>query len=325
MSAANASKPQSADKASPDDPLIQDLLKSFHEVFGLHPGFRPVHAKGLMLSGTFTPSAEAKTLTRAPHLLRPSTRVIVRFSDFAGVPTIPDNHPEAASPRGMAVRFYLGEHQHTDIVAHSADGFPVHTGEEFLEFNRAVAKHNPNGPHPTPLEQYLGAHPRAMQFVMLPKPFPTSFAREHFFSATAYKFTGADGTARFGRYRLKPEAGTEYLTAEEAAKKSPNFLFDEIDARLAQGPIKFRVVVQLAARGDPTDDSSITWPSDRPEIELGTITLTKRENDLEPELHKIIFDPLPRVDGIEPSADPLLDVRAALYLLSGRRRRAAAT
>jgi catalase len=325
MAIANSSQPQSADKISPDDPLIRDLLKSFHEVFGLHPGFRPVHAKGLMLSGTFTPSAEAKTLTRAPHFLRPSTRVIVRFSDFAGVPTIPDNHPEAASPRGMAVRFYLGEHQHTDIVAHSADGFPVRTGEEFLEFNRAVAKHNPAGPHPTPLEQYLGSHPRAMQFVMLPKPFPTSFAREHFFSATAYKFTSADGKARFGRYRLKPAAGTEYLTDGEAAKKSPNYLFDEIDPRLAKGPINFRVVVQIAAPGDPTDDSSITWPNDRPEIELGTITLTKRENDLEPELRKIIFDPLPRVDGIDPSADPLLDARAALYLLSGRRRRAATT
>jgi catalase len=330
MSAANARRAQAADKISPDDPLIQDLLKSFHEVFGLHPGFRPVHAKGLMLSGTFTPSAEAKTLTRAPHILRPSTRVIVRFSDFAGVPTIPDNHPEAASPRGMAVRFYLGEHQHTDIVAHSADGFPVRTGEEFLEFNRAVAASVAPSPpagegRGEGLQKFLAAHPRAMQFVVLPKPFPTSFAREHFFSAAAYKFTSADGTARFGRYRLKPAAGTEYLTDEEAAKKSPNYLFDEIDPRLVQGPINFRVVVQLAAPGDPTDDSSITWPNDRPEIELGTITLTKRENDLEPELHKIIFDPLPRVDGIEPSGDPLLHVRAALYLASGRRRRAATT
>jgi catalase len=29
------------------------------------------------------------------------------------------------------------------------------------------------------------------------------------------------------------------------------------------------------------------------------------------------------VDGIEPSGDPLLELRAAVYLLSGRRRRAA--
>jgi catalase len=58
-------------------------------------------------------------------------------------------------------------------------------------------------------------------------------------------------------------------------------------------------------------------------MEFGTITLAKRVNELEPELRKIIFDPRPQVDGIEASADPLFEVRAALYLLSGRRRRAA--
>jgi catalase len=38
---------------------------------------------------------------------------------------------------------------------------------------------------------------------------------------------------------------------------------------------------------------------------------------------QIIFDPIPRVDGIEPSADPLFEPRANVYLLSGRRRRSA--
>jgi catalase len=37
----------------------------------------------------------------------------------------------------------------------------------------------------------------------------------------------------------------------------------------------------------------------------------------------MIFDPIPRVDGIDPSDDPLLELRAAIYLLSGRRRRQA--
>jgi catalase len=37
----------------------------------------------------------------------------------------------------------------------------------------------------------------------------------------------------------------------------------------------------------------------------------------------LIFDPIPRLAGIEPSDDPLLELRAAIYLISGRRRRAA--
>ena len=58
-------------------------------------------------------------------------------------------------------------------------------------------------------------------------------------------------------------------------------------------------------------------------VELGTITLTDRVDDDAQEQKKIIFDPIPRLDGIEPSDDPLLELRAAVYLISGRRRRAA--
>ena len=47
--------------------LAQQLLDAFDQVQGVHPGFRPAHAKGLMCSGTFVPSAEAAKLTRAPH------------------------------------------------------------------------------------------------------------------------------------------------------------------------------------------------------------------------------------------------------------------
>ncbi len=109
--------------------LAQQLLDALDTLSGLHPGFRPAHAKGLMCSGTFTPFPEAANLTRAPHARGPSAPVTVRFSDSTGVPTIPDNDPKRSGPRGMAVRFHLGEHTHTDIVAHSTNGFPVHTGE----------------------------------------------------------------------------------------------------------------------------------------------------------------------------------------------------
>src|SRR5262245_12677738 len=99
---------------------------------GVHPGFRPVHAKGTMCSGSFQASPDAAKLTRAPHALRPSTPITVRFSLAAGVPTVADNDPAGASPQGIAVRFHLSDHIHTDIVAHSYNGFSVRTGEEFL-------------------------------------------------------------------------------------------------------------------------------------------------------------------------------------------------
>src|SRR5947209_1555133 len=124
--------------------LISDLLGTLDQLAGgVHAGFRPAHAKGLMCAGTFHPSREAAELTRAPHAVRPSTPVTVRYSDSTGLPTIPDNDPARSGPRGIAVRFHLAEHVHTDIVAHSTNGFPVRTGEEFLEFLRAAAAFGP--------------------------------------------------------------------------------------------------------------------------------------------------------------------------------------
>src|SRR5579872_2410364 len=185
-----------------DEKLIQlgnDLLATLETMFGPHAGFRPAHAKGVLLTGTFTPSREAASLTRAPHLTRASTPVTARFSDGTGIPVIPDNDPNA-NPRGLAIRFQLAEHVHTDIVSHSTDGFPTRTGQEFLEFLRALASSDPSKPSPSPIEAFLGAHPKALAFVQAPKPAPSSFARESFFGVTAMRFTNKDGVSRFGRY-----------------------------------------------------------------------------------------------------------------------------
>ncbi len=301
--------------------LLQQLLEALDALSGLHPGFRPAHAKGLMCSGTFTPSPEAAGLTRAPHANSSSTPVTVRYSDSTGVPTIPDNDPARSGPRGIAVRFHLGPHAHTDIVAHSTNGFPVRTGEEFLEFLRAVGAFGAGNPEK--LGSFLATHPQARLFVETPKPIPTSFAREAFFAVTSFEFTNASGTSRHGRFRIRPEEGTEYLSAEDAATRSENFLFEEIEPRLAKGPIKLGVFVQLAGAGDDVTNASIAWPEDRQEVRFGSITLTNRVDDAEPERWKMIFDPIPRVDGIGTSGDPLTEIRSDLYLLSGRRRRAA--
>ena len=259
----------------------------------------------------------------APHAGRPSTPVVVRLSDFAGVPMVPDNDPAAASPRGMAIRFNLGEHVHTDIIAHSFNGFPTHSGEDFLQFVRALAASGPTSPRPTPIDEFLAAHPAAMRFATAPKPIPTSFAREAFFGVSALKFTNHEGLSRFGRYRIRPAAGTEYLAADDATRKSPDFLMQEFPVRLAQGPVKFHISVQLAEPGDDVTDAGTTWPDSRSQLDFGTVTLFEHADDQEPELRKIIFDPIPRVDGLDPSDDPLWQLRADIYLMSGRRRRAA--
>jgi catalase len=305
--------------------LVTDLLDVLDKLAGgTHPGFRPVHAKGVMCAGTFSPSPDAAKLTRAPHAVRPSTPVTVRFSLSAGVPTVADNDPMGATPQAIAVRFHLAEHVHTDVIAHSHNGFPTRTGEEFLEFLRAAAASGPGAATPPPIVAFLASHPAAKAFVEAAKPISTSYARQAYFAITAFEFTNAAGQSRFGRFRLLPEAGTEFLTAEQAARKTADFLAAELSERLARGPARFRVLVQLAEAGDDVTDSTVIWPEARPMVELGTLAITERVDELAPDRRKIIFDPVPRVDGMGSAGDPLTEVRSEIYLLSGRRRRAAA-
>jgi len=304
--------------------LSHDIIEAFDKADGgIHPGFRPAHAKGILLTGVFTPSSKSASLTRAPHIERNSTPVTVRFSNFAGIPTVSDNDPQNASPRGCAIRFHLAEHRHTDIVAHSVDNFPSRTAEEFLDFLNALIATDLAGAHPNAIEKFLGAHPAALTFVQTPKPIPTSFGKESFFAVSAFKFTNADGVSLYGRYRVLPVAGNEYLDEAGAAVRSPNFLFDEIKERLAKEPVRFHIVVQVAEDGDIVDDATVRWPEDRPQLMFGEISLKEITPNNASEQQQIIFDPIPRVDGIEASADPLFEPRANVYLITGRRRRTA--
>ncbi len=140
---------------------------------------------------------------------------------------------------------------------------------------------------------------------------------------TAFRFTNEQGESKYGRYRIVPEAGTDYLSEDAVSHLAADYHYEEFTSRVKQGPVRFKVLVKVAEPRDVTDDATIHWPEDRKIIELGTIELTHVLEDSLMQQKQIIFDPIPRVDGIEPSADPLLELRAAIYLLSGRERRAA--
>src|SRR5581483_8642150 len=228
--------------------LSEKILQQFDTIFGLHPGFRPAHAKGLLLTGVFQPSPNASKLTRAPHIQRESTPVTARFSNSTGLPQIPDNDANA-DPRGLAIRFHLAEHVHTDIVSHSTDGFPARTGEEFLAFLEAVAASGSSQESPSPIERFLGTYPAALAFVQTPKPMPASFAQENYCGVTAMRFTNHEGVSRYGRFRILPESGVQHLSADEAKTKPADFLFEELAQRLAASPVRLRIAVQLANDG----------------------------------------------------------------------------
>ena len=287
---------------------------------GVHPGFRFAHAKGMVLTGTFTPAKGAESISRAAHLKGPVVPLTVRLSDGTGVPQINDDNPNA-SPRGMAVRFALSGGGFTDIVANSHNGFFVGTAEDFLAFLKAIAATTPEGPHPSPIEQFLGSHPRALKVITDSKPLPVSFANLGFFGNNAFVFVDKAGTKRTGRYQILPVAGIRHLSPAGGKKLSPNYMFEDLTRRIARGPIKYRLYVQLGNPGDPTNDGSIVWPDDRKRVELGTISLTKVAPNNEELQRSLTFNPIYITDGIQLSDDPFVPLRSAVYALSVAHRR----
>ena len=302
--------------AANQKPLPVALVDAMNALAGgPHQGYRANHAKGILVEGTFTPAKSAPGLSKAPHFAK-SVPIMVRFSDTTGVPNLPDAAPEA-SPHGMAIRFKLPDGSSTDIVCISADSFPVATPEDFLAFLTAAASSGSGVPKPTPLEQFLGGHPAALEFVTTPRPAPDSFGTLSFYGVNAFKFTNAQGVSRYTRYQVIPEAGDRALTPDQTAKAKANYLMDELPQRLAKGPVKFRLQVQLAKEGDSTNDGTQVWPDDRETVILGVITLkTVTPDQVAAQRTLIMFNPLNLPPGIEPSTDPVLLARPAAYGVS---------
>jgi catalase len=282
---------------------------------GVHPGLRFTHTKGVVATGTFTPAPSAKTISRAAHLQDASVPVTVRFSDGSGIPNIPDNNPNA-SPHGMAIRFALPGGAYTDIVANSHNGFFVGNGNDFLAFLKAIAGTNEKSAHPTPIEAFLGTHPAALKVIMDSKPAAKSFENLDFFGNNAVIFVDAAGNKHPGRYQIIPVSGVVKLDSATAAKKKPDYMFDDLEAAVAKGPVKYTIYAQLANPGDQTNDGSVVWPSDRKRVKLGTLSVTKIAPNSDELQKTLAFNPIILTNGITLSDDPLPVLRSSVYALS---------
>ncbi|GEO98119.1 catalase family peroxidase [Methylobacterium haplocladii] len=308
-----AAPPASAEDASTAEQTI-DVMNA---LFGKHPGVRANHAKGTVVEGSFTPSPEAASLSKASLFKGPAVPVTARFSNATGVPAIPDGSPDA-NPHGLAVRFKLPDGD-MDVVVNALKFFPVATGEEFRDLLTAVSKSGPDAGKPTPLETFVASHPAAGKAGGTAKT-PTSLARQTFNGINAFVLVDAAGKRRPFRWRFVPVDGEELMPPDEAAKQSPTFLMDEIRTRIGKAPAAYRVEAQLAEAGDPTDDATKPWPEDRKSVVLGTLTLTKPVADSLEAEKTLLFMPNALVDGVEVSDDPLIDARVQAYAISFGRR-----
>src|SRR6516164_4129249 len=300
-----------------DQPIEQQLVDAMNKVFGVHPGFRANHAKGIVAEGNFKASPEAAGLSRAALFNGSPIPVTVRFSDATGIPNIPDGSANA-NPHGMAIKCHLPGGAETDMVINSVKVLPVATGEDVRDLLLALAESPPDAPKPTTFEQFAASHPS------VPAAFATvstrdSFADEEYYSIDAFVFVNATGARQAVRYQMIPER-VVHLAAADAAKQPSNFLMDELPERLKRGPVVFHLKAQLATAGDSTKDPTIPWPNDRKLVELGVLTIDKAVPDSAEAEKKLVFLPGALTEGIDKSNDPLIDIRDGAYALSFSRR-----
>jgi catalase len=300
-----------------DQPIEAQLVDAMNKVFGVHPGFRANHAKGIVAQGSFKASPGAADLSRAVLFGGAAIPITVRFSDATGIPNLADG-ADAANPHGMAIKFHLPDGSDTDMVLASFKFFPVSTAEDFRDLFLALAASPPDAAKPTKFEQFATSHP-SVPAAFATTTTPDSFADEEYYGVDAFVFVDKSGGKQAVRYQMVPEHAV-HLDAAAAAARPANFLIDELPARLKHGPVTFNLKAQLAEPGDSTKDPAQPWPDNRKLVQLGVLTIVTAVPDSAEAEKKLLFLPTLITDGIELSDDPLVPIRSGAYAVSFSRR-----
>jgi catalase len=95
-----------------DTPVEARIIEALHKTFGVHPGFRANHAKGIVAEGTFKGSARGAGMSKAAIFSGAPIPVTVRFSDSTGISNLPDGS-RLANPHAMFDQVpYAGRQQY---------------------------------------------------------------------------------------------------------------------------------------------------------------------------------------------------------------------
>lgn len=294
------------------------LIDTFENVNGPHPGFRRNHAKGVCLEGSFESNGAGARLSTASVFKAGRVPVSGRFALAGGMPMMPDG---PAAVRSMALNFSLPDGEIWRTGMNDIPVFPVKDPLSFYEQLQSTKRDPKTGkPSPAAEQAFLAAHPETAKAMAIIKahPFSSGFANATYNALNAFLFIDAAGKATPVRWSMTP---VDTFVPEPANPPSDkNYLFDELVARIGKGPAQWHLILTVGQPGDPTNDATLPWPADRPQVDAGTLSVERIVTEAEGNCRDINFDPLVLPAGIEPSDDPLLSARSAAYSVSFTRR-----
>ena len=282
-------------------------------------GHRRNHAKGICFTGTFAANGQGTALSTAQMFVSGQYPVIGRFN-IAG----PDPHqPDAmAAVRGLGLRITTPQGPEWRMAVIDAPIFAAPTPQAFYQFLTAAGSKDPNA-----IKGYIAAHPEVLAFLGWAKTHPRteSWAETQFNSLDSFLFSDSSGTRHAVRWSLVPAVPAVTLTADELAKRGPDFLSQDITQRVATGPQHWELVITVANPGDPTADPTKAWPADRRNVDAGTLTVQQIEPEADGPCRDINYDPTVLPAGMATSDDTFPSARSAAYAVSYDRRTAEAS
>jgi catalase len=298
----------------------EKIVDALGTVFGKHKA-RASGAKGQCVMGTFTPTAEARLLSKSAAFEK-TVPVLARFSMGGGNPKIADTTKTAV--RGFSVKIDPKGRGETEFVMVSAPVNFAKSPEQMLGFLQARFPGADGKQDPEKIKAFATANPettRQGQW-LAGKPVPASYVGVSYWAIHAYTLTNARGNNQTVKFKLVPTGGEAGLTDDQAKDKPADFLVAELSGRLAnKAPAGFDVMAILGEAGDPTNDPTMSWRDEetRKSVKLGTIAITAIEKNETCDAG--IFDPTNLADGIAgPKDDPMFLPRQPAYAISLSRR-----
>ena len=135
------------------------FMEGFRRVYGLHPGFRRNHAKGVVVTGHFDSNGNGQELSRAAVFRPGQASVIGRFSLSGGHPMMTDT-PAAARGLGLAFAFPDATQWRTAML--NLPVFPDNSPQGFYDRLLASKPDPATGkPDPAAMAAFLAAHPES--------------------------------------------------------------------------------------------------------------------------------------------------------------------
>ena len=278
---------------------------------------RPSGAKGQCFTAKFTPTAEARSLTKSAAFAKESS-ALVRFSVGSGNPKVSD--AAKTVNRGLAVRIDPNGPGQSEFVMVNAPVNFAKSPEQMLAFLQARSPGADGKPDADKIKAFTEANPETTNQAkyLASRPVPASWVGVGYWAIHPYTFTSSQGTKQIVKFRMMPQSDEVGLTDDQAKAKPADFLVEELTGRIAEKKsASLDLVAVYGTAADAKIPATEQWPDEdkRESVKVASLTIVGLEKN--ETCDEQFFDPTTLADGLAgPTDDPLFVQRQPAYAIS---------